>query len=246
MWDGCNECGGGGIYDSFVMATIAAVDKSRPIWPSCPAPGWISGVDRLTCRPNGEQLVTGPGPGGPRPDMPSFPQESHGPYTAFLAQISDSVMPVAPAVAVATGPGEPGWFRSEFGATSWSSFEMMAGQMPPSQWSVDSPAAGGAVGKPPAGARGWNVSNMVLAFFGEQCVVDMERSGEENFKRQTYRSMIAQGLFLKAEIESWRAQNVWGNLIWMFNEIWAAGAGWGSIEYSSGPGSVEGGRWKPL
>jgi hypothetical protein len=87
---------------------------------------------------------------------------------------------------------------------------------------------------------------MVLAFFGEQCVVDMERSGEENFKRQTYRSMIAQGLFLKAEIESWRAQNVWGNRIWMFNEIWAAGAGWGSIEYSSGPGSVEGGRWKPL
>ena len=32
MWDGCNECGGGGLYQSFVMPTVAAVDQSRPIW----------------------------------------------------------------------------------------------------------------------------------------------------------------------------------------------------------------------
>ena len=199
-----------------MMTTIAAIDKSRPIWPSCPAPGWISGVNRLTCRPNGGQLLTGSGPGGPRPDVLTFPLESHGPYTAFLPQVSGNTMPIAPTVAVATGPGEPGWFKSEFGATSWSSFEMMTGQMPSSQWSMDSPAAGGAVGKPPSGARGWNVSNMVLAFFGEQCVVDMEHTGEESFRRQIYRSMISQALFLKAEIESWRTQNVWGTLFWMY------------------------------
>ena len=32
MWDGCNECGGGGLYESFVMPTVAKFDTSRPIW----------------------------------------------------------------------------------------------------------------------------------------------------------------------------------------------------------------------
>ena len=41
MWDGCNECGGGGLYESFVMPTVASLDRSRPIWPSCPAPGAV-------------------------------------------------------------------------------------------------------------------------------------------------------------------------------------------------------------
>ena len=53
MWDGCNECGGKGLYESFVMPKVASVDRSRPIWPSCPAFGWSSGVDRLSSRPNG-------------------------------------------------------------------------------------------------------------------------------------------------------------------------------------------------
>ena len=77
---------------------------------------------------------------------------------------------------------------------------MMTGQLPPSQWSMDSPAAR---------YRDWNVSRVVQAFFGEQAVVDMEQTGEESFKRQIYRSLIAQVLFLKTEIEGWRAQNVW-------------------------------------
>jgi hypothetical protein len=33
MWDGCNECGGGGDYMNFVMPVVASVDSSRPIWP---------------------------------------------------------------------------------------------------------------------------------------------------------------------------------------------------------------------
>ena len=45
--DGCNECGGGGLTESFVMPTVASVDQSRAVWPSCPASGWASGVDRL-------------------------------------------------------------------------------------------------------------------------------------------------------------------------------------------------------
>ena len=48
-------------------------------------------------------------------------------------------------------------------------------------------------------------------------------------------------------IESTRAYNEWGLLLWQLNEIWPTG-GWGSIEYgaSNAAGQVTGGRWKPL
>ena len=71
VWDGCNECGGQGVYASFVMNTVAKADRSRAIWPSCPADGWVSGVDSLYARPNGNTLVAKSSGG---------PAESHGPY----------------------------------------------------------------------------------------------------------------------------------------------------------------------
>ena len=60
IWSGCNECGGRGMYESFVAPLIAQEDPSRPVWPSCPSAGWSSGVDRLTGLPNGQALVTAP------------------------------------------------------------------------------------------------------------------------------------------------------------------------------------------
>ena len=39
IWDGCNECGGGGNYATFVVTTIVEEDVSRPVWPSCPSYG---------------------------------------------------------------------------------------------------------------------------------------------------------------------------------------------------------------
>eukprot|EP00035_Acanthoeca_spectabilis_P029988 m.475899 g.475899 ORF g.475899 m.475899 type:complete len:618 (+) comp39331_c0_seq1:3-1856(+) len=51
VWDACNECGGFGIYGTFVMRTVAEEDKSRAIWPSCPSNGWVYGVQRLNSRP---------------------------------------------------------------------------------------------------------------------------------------------------------------------------------------------------
>jgi beta-mannosidase len=39
---------------------MAQEDPSRPVWPSCPAAGWKSGVDMLTGLPNGNTLVTRP------------------------------------------------------------------------------------------------------------------------------------------------------------------------------------------
>ena len=124
------------------------------------------------------------------------------------------------AVPVATGPGHIGWYKSEFGANAWSSFESMAAQMPKEQWSMASKGASD---------RNWNVSNIIYAFFGPQATIDMGRSGEVAFKKQLYQSMIGQALFLKTEIEAWRSQNVFGTTIWMLNEIWPTG-GWGSLE----------------
>lgn len=60
IWDACNECFGGGIWDSFVSTTIAQEDTSRPVWPSCPSVGWTTGVDMLTGLPNGQPLKTRP------------------------------------------------------------------------------------------------------------------------------------------------------------------------------------------
>eukprot|EP00730_Choanoeca_flexa_P008569 TRINITY_DN12506_c0_g2_i18.p1 TRINITY_DN12506_c0_g2~~TRINITY_DN12506_c0_g2_i18.p1 ORF type:complete len:975 (+),score=156.28 TRINITY_DN12506_c0_g2_i18:81-2927(+) len=57
MYDGCNECKvvlntPTGIYATFVMTVVAEEDRSRPVWPSCPAAGWDAGVNRLTGLPN--------------------------------------------------------------------------------------------------------------------------------------------------------------------------------------------------
>ena len=251
-WDGCNECGGGGAYATWGVAKIADVDQSRPIWPACPANGWATGAFRLNSRPNGAAVVPSmavrpAGEGG----FP-WPQESHGPYTAFMDySISSEVMPRGGAVPVEpgeggavpvaaparTGPGSEGWYKSEFGCTVWPSFESISVQLPPDQWSMSSPAAS---------RRNWNVANVIGPFFGPNATSAMAAHGEAAFKRQLYQSMISQVLFMKTEIEAWRSQNLWGSTFWMYNEIWPTG-GWGSIEYGSPvPGQVVGGRWKPL
>jgi len=89
----------------------------------------------------------------------------------------------------------------------------MSAQMPPDQWSMNSPAA--ANRGSPSGGGGWNVSNVLQSYFGKAAVSALEDSGETAFKRQLYQSMIGQLLNLKTEIESWRSQNVWGTTFWM-------------------------------
>ena len=58
------------LYANFVLTTIAEEDKSRSVWPACPAAGWSSGVDRLTSRPDGTALLT----------KYDVTMETHGPY----------------------------------------------------------------------------------------------------------------------------------------------------------------------
>ena len=253
FWDGCNECKTFYAWWQHVMPAVASFDTSRPIWPSSPANGWVTGVDRLSSRPNGQRQIPnnhwrGPGVGG-------YPwaQESHGPYTGFMRSVNNWTMPHAipasvqiggmgggndpSAVPSFTGPGQEGWAKSEFGANSWPSFEGISAQLPEDQWSLDSAAAK---------YRNWNVSIIVSAFFGRPAEVAMHEVGELPFKRQLYQSLIAQQLYLKTMIEAWRTTNMMITLWWMYNEMWPTG-GWGSVEYGAAvPGQIVGGRWKPL
>ena len=54
IYDGCNECmvvigTPTGIYATFVLTIVVEEDQSRVVWPSCPALGWVHGVNRLRC-----------------------------------------------------------------------------------------------------------------------------------------------------------------------------------------------------
>ena len=113
-----------------VLPAVAAVDTSRPIWPSSPGNGWVSGVERITCRPiPGARQNANPHWRGPGVDGFPWPMESHGPYTGFMHEpypgVNNWTMPHAQpaaaqvggmggannpsAVPAWTGPGQEGW-----------------------------------------------------------------------------------------------------------------------------------------
>ena len=134
-----------------------------------------------------------------------------------------------------TGVNRPGHFTSEVGCISVSSFESMSATLPESQWSIGSPAMQ---------ARNHPAEYNIAQYFGNSSI---GRTGEEAFKQQLFQNMYGSALVLKAMIESTRAYNEWGMLLWQLNEVWPTG-GWGSLEYgaASTAGQVIGGRWKPL
>jgi len=236
IWDGCNECGGGGIYASFVVTTVAQEDKSRPIWPSCPAAGWNSGVDMLWSLPNGKTLSTR---GSVSPNF-----ETHGPYqhgSGFKAvndpdgklQLFDANIP--PRLnKVPTGVDINGVYASEFGCVAMSSFESMSVTLSPDHWSLHSA---------PMYQRNYPCDNIIDVYWGTQ---DLSPVGEAAFKKQLYQCLLGQAFEMKSDIEARRASNEFGTVTWQLNEIWPTG-GWGSIEYGTPvKGQVIGGRWKPL
>lgn len=94
--------------------------------------------------------------------------------------------------------------------------------------------------------RNYPCDSIIYVYFGQEGQ-DLNKTGEESFKQQLYQCMIGQALNVKQNIESRRAKNEFGIIVWQYNEIWPTG-GWGSIEYGNPkfPGQVIGGRWKPL
>eukprot|EP01052_Picozoa_sp_SAG31_P017595 SAG31_NODE_1211_length_9376_cov_2.931767_8_plen_136_part_00 len=114
-----------------------------------------------------------------------------------------------PAVVVAVqpgfqvSPGQPGYFKSETGCTSMSSFESMSATLKPEEYGVNSE---------PFRERNYAANSLVLSYFGRQR--DMSAVGIQALQSQTYLSMLAAALERKSDIESWRSTGIWGMLMW--------------------------------
>eukprot|EP01060_Flectonema_neradi_P008387 TRINITY_DN159_c8_g1_i1.p1 TRINITY_DN159_c8_g1~~TRINITY_DN159_c8_g1_i1.p1 ORF type:complete len:941 (+),score=169.32 TRINITY_DN159_c8_g1_i1:61-2823(+) len=274
MWDGCNECHvvigtSTGIYATFVMTVVVEEDKSRIIWPSCPAAGWKSGVHRLTSMPNGSPLGLNPSflDNSVRDDTVGWGSniETHGPYqhstlwpTVNEGGFDNKSITTPPIVVVSkTGPGEANVFASEFGSVVMSSFESMSPSLSSEHWSIHGGEAAGSCnsghhvcnGTNPMQQRNYACDDILMKHFGWNHANRqvLNRTGENSFKKQLYLCQLGQALEMKANIEQRRSTNQFGIIVWQLNEIWPTG-GWGSIEYGTPTvkGQVVGGRWKPL
>eukprot|EP00041_Stephanoeca_diplocostata_P032285 m.1031147 g.1031147 ORF g.1031147 m.1031147 type:complete len:1000 (-) comp24121_c0_seq1:1760-4759(-) len=261
MWDGCNECRvimntPTGIYATFVMTVVSQEDASRPVWPSCPALGWSTGVHALTSMPNGKNLTT---------PQSSRTIETHGPYqhgSGFPSvnggntlESFDANIPIN-IKSGQTGPQYENVFASEFGSSVYSSFESMSTTLDKAHWGVHAGMPGDTckgsftqkcVGPNPMSQRNYVCDNIIDVYFGSEAG-DFDKVGEDIFKRHLWQCMVGQALLIKQNIETRRSQNEFGCIVWQFNEIWPTG-GWGSIEYGTvgyTKGQVLGGRWKPL
>lgn len=103
LWDACNECGGGGVWGSFVSPTVADEDPSRPLWPACPSHGWASGVDRLTGLVNGRPLVL---KGAPPPPLDFRTRDRASAVAAAPASSAPAAATCQPVTGVDYGHGD--------------------------------------------------------------------------------------------------------------------------------------------
>ena len=211
------------------MGTVAEEDNSRVIRGACPFGLYTSGVNTLTGLPNGKPLSwiqnwhtetcddhalwcnqTGGDPVVPWPGG----AEQHGPYNNGNGGMWRSInsrggggLFTDPALLVAVqpgflvSPGQPGYFKSETGCTSMSSFESMSATLKPEEYGVNTP---------PFRERNYAANSLVLSYFGKR---DMGAVGVEALQSQTYLSMLAASLERKSDIESWRSTGIWGMLM---------------------------------
>jgi beta-mannosidase len=255
VWNGCNECRGANNVVPNTVTVLVREDPSRVIWPSCPAYGWASGVERLTGLPNGKPLS----------QSPSNNIETHGPYQhgAGWPAVNGDFSALDPFPAD-TPPqeypsstinlGQPNQFTSEFGTVTWSSFESLSATLSPAHWSlhggVPADKCSGSwnnncKGNNPLAQRNYPCDNIYAVYYGNGSLAELDEVGEGAFKKQLFKCLIGSALKMKSYIEETRSRNCFGTLVWQLNEIWPTG-GWGSLEYGSEvPGQVVGGRWKP-
>jgi hypothetical protein len=354
-YNGCNECGGAGAFESFVVTTIAEEDPTHPVWPSCPSSGWASGVDRLWGLPNGSPAglkvisssgnssagaaasglvpcsslpewegvrsgdgdasclaqpngryhgfpvslfnvptpVSGPqdccnlcanttacvvaiyasngcqlkgsAGGDPVPTyqsgvtalwpagkwpvdaIPVVPTpnsaEAHGPYqggsgipsvnggqwstAGFDADLPSELKAPSP-----MGTTSPGFFTSEFGSSSLSSFESMAPTLSPDQWGISGdPAVQDSCGEGfshrctgtnQLAQRNYPCHNFWTTYFKNLTLpsgLSVNSTGEAAFRGQLYLCQLASAIELKSSIEWHRSTNLWGLATWQLNEM---------------------------
>ena len=150
IWDGCNECNPNqGQIGTTVMTIVTSEDSSRAIWPSCPAAGWSSGVNRLSSLPNGKVLK----PAASSMEGRLLSQvgalgsiETHGPYQHGdgwpavngdeSLDLFDPMLPLPLNPRAAIGLGHPNTFTSEFGSVGWSSWESVNPTISSSHWAL--------------------------------------------------------------------------------------------------------------
>eukprot|EP01046_Picozoa_sp_COSAG06_P013433 COSAG06_NODE_813_length_12161_cov_3.785193_9_plen_99_part_00 len=96
---------------------------------------------------------------------------------------------------------------SESGATTMSSFESMSATLSEKNWGVHSP---------PMVERNYACDRWIYSFFR---LINLNETGAPAMQRQLYFCLFGQALYLKAQIEGWRSGNIWGMLIWQFNEV---------------------------
>eukprot|EP00045_Choanoeca_perplexa_P014478 m.170416 g.170416 ORF g.170416 m.170416 type:complete len:997 (-) comp16688_c0_seq4:1727-4717(-) len=213
----------------------------------------------VACWPKGSGPIPPPPP--TPPPRPS-PIETHGPYQlgsgfptvnndAGLSMFNPNIpIQITPHL---TGPQYNNVFASEFGCIVMSSFESMSATLRLRHWGLHGGEAadnctGGftsvCTGNNTMAQRNYPCDNVIYAYFGLH--QDLNVVGEAAFKKQLYQCMIGQALEIKSNVETRRASNQFGLIIWQLNEIWPTG-GWGSLEYGTPVrGQVIGGRWKPL
>jgi hypothetical protein len=225
LYTSCNECifhGNMTLFINFAMEVVAAEDKTTPIWPSCPAPGWKTGVNRLTGFASGQPLAIG----GATLDL-------HGPYikgctTAFdpvdgcYGEQAEDPFKVSTQMLVnqsiwppwgrsgPIGAGLKGTVFSEYGFTVMSSFESMSATLSPENWGINQPVWA---------ARNYPCDNFIHAFFGK-AHSNVSAVGEPALKKQTWQCMIAQALAQKQYTEALRSMNTVLVQFWQYNEIW--------------------------
>lgn len=214
--------------DNF-LDVIAGADRSRAVWPLCPAFPWAAGVDLESSLPNGEPLkLSKTGNSGP-------PWEGHV-YFFDLCKtpgtcgncVDDSLYP-------------PTTYASEFGWIGAPSFETLAPVLTGGEadYTLTSP---GMTYRQNTIVHQTTVYNMVAYNFGSYAEKVINTSTVAAFRSALHLSMLAQADCIRAEVEHYRRgrngpANTHGTMYWMLGAIWPAPS-WDSIEY--------GGRWKML
>ena len=119
-----------------------------------------------------------------------------------------------------------------------SSFESMSATLDPKHWALHggSPYKRCEIwpcdGANPMAERNYECTPLIRKWFGDIAAESLNITGESSFKQQLYQCMVGQALEMKSNIEHRRSTNVFGIIVWQYNEIWPTG-GWGSIEYGT-------------